>query len=506
MNTQQAIPQIPAMQLAKVGEKRRKKGGALPWFGGSGTAVRSGGGIFGTVSGIASQSALKIGITLLVGALGVGAYNVGKSLRPDENKYERKPAIFAPKNEKASYGDASSLPGGSAPVQNSVGMVSGSLDGLTPAERAARAAKAEAEAKAAAEAQAKADAEAKAKEAANVSGAVTPDPGALAAAASVAKEKEREGAFSRKFGELAKGSGGLAGGSGLSGGIGQGFAPLAKNNANSGVLSTLGSNRAGVGSSASHIMASRNPGRSLAQRQLNRAAQMVGQTRAGANEARSTAASIPFDTGSGSGQTLSGAGGSTGGASPATGAADANPTTGGGGTPVGIGGGSSAGADDCGNLASKYGWQGNFVNSADGGCVLSQSNVAGTGANDPTNMYFKILEVLSLLAMLISAFLFIVGAWKGINHAVVQALAMALIAIGAFQCILGLMLVGMGRTIEGGIFTGIGALTGIAGYLAMTDPFVGGAGAEAAIQTTTGLVLALSALAEAGGTVAGAME
>ena len=44
MNTQQAIPQIPAMQLAKVGEKRRKKGGALPWFGGSGTAVRSGGG------------------------------------------------------------------------------------------------------------------------------------------------------------------------------------------------------------------------------------------------------------------------------------------------------------------------------------------------------------------------------------------------------------------------------------------------------------------------------
>ena len=129
MNTKPETPQIPELQLAKVGDRRRKKGGALPFsFRGSAGSARGGGGIWGSLSGMMGQSALKVGITLLVGVLGVGAYNVGKSLRPDESRYERKPAIFASKNDKSNYaGDMSGLPGRPSPVQNSVGMVSGSI-------------------------------------------------------------------------------------------------------------------------------------------------------------------------------------------------------------------------------------------------------------------------------------------------------------------------------------------------------------------------------------------
>ena len=145
MDTKQQ-PQVPQLQLAKVGERKRRKGGAVPFFGGSGAASHSGGGIWGTVSGIAGKSVLKIGVTLLAGAIGVGAYNTGKGMRPDPKQFERKPTLFASKNEKPQYStaDVANLPGGSGSSQSSVGLVSGSRDGLTQEERDAQA-RAEAE-------------------------------------------------------------------------------------------------------------------------------------------------------------------------------------------------------------------------------------------------------------------------------------------------------------------------------------------------------------------------
>ena len=514
MDTNQETAQIPEFQLAKVGERRRRKGGALPWFGGSGAGSHGGGGIFGTVSGIASQSALKICIMLLAGALGAGAYTIGKDMRPDASKFERKPAPFAFKNEKPEYSasDLANLPGGSAPAQSSVGMAFGSLDGLTPEQRAAKAAKEAADAKAAAEAQAKADAEAKAKEAASVPGVGAPDPAALAAAAAAAKEKEKEQAFNHRFGELSKGSG-LSGGAGLGGGIGRSFEPMnISKKGGAGVLSSLGSSRGGAGSAASKITAGRNPGRSLAQRQLNRAVRSAAQTKAGANESRSTAAQIPFDTGSGSGQLLTGAGGATG-AGLTSGKADTNPSaTGGGGTPVSSGGSSGSGDDDCNLLASKYGWEGEFVNSANGGCV--REDVAGTGAQDPTNMYFRLLAVLAALGTLIGAILLILSltgtggdGFQPATWTLVKILGGALIAIGAIESILGMMVVGMGRTIEGGIFTLLGAGTAVAGYLAYAQ-----AGREAGDKMTFlgnqigSLVTGLVTACQAGGVAAGMLS
>ncbi|MBI5240656.1 MAG: hypothetical protein HY926_09300, partial [Elusimicrobia bacterium] len=340
-------PQVPQLQLAKVGERKRRKGGALPLLGGGSGAASHGGGVWGSVSGILSQSALKIGITLLAGAVGVGAYQSGKTMRPDSKQFERKPqTLFASKNEKPKYSaaDTANLPGASSRLQSSVGMVFGSRDGMSPEEREAQA-KAEAEkAKKAAEEQAKADAAA-AKEPGNVPGAGMPDPAALAAAAA---EKEKAAAFSRKFGELSKGGGStLAGGAGMGGGIGQGFQQLPKNKGTSGVLSTLGSNRAG-GTSSARISAGKNPGRSLAQRQLNRAVQSARQMSAGANETRAAAGGIPFDTAQGNSQLLSGTGGGAG-AGPATSKPDSNPSSGGGGggNPVGVSSSGETGEDDC---------------------------------------------------------------------------------------------------------------------------------------------------------------
>ncbi|MCX5795705.1 MAG: hypothetical protein NTY77_09450 [Elusimicrobia bacterium] len=476
--------------MAKVGDDRRKKKGGAFWHSGAGAAGRSGGGgIWGSVSGIMSQSALKIVVTLLAGAVGVGAYNAGKGLRPDESKFERKPQLFASKNEKPKYeGDLSKLPGGTVSGQNSVTMVSGSLDGLTAEERAARAAKAEADAKAAAEAQAKADAEAKAKEEANVPAG--PDPSALAAAQAAAAEKEKAAAFSRKFGELSKGGSGLSGGGGMAGGIGQGFAQVKPNPGAAGALSTLGSKRMGAGSSSSRISTGRNPGRSLAQRQLNRAVQGARQMKAGANETRSDASRVPFDTGSGDSQLLSGSGGGLGGG-PRAGAKDSNPSSGGGGgsgAPVGAGGNvGSGGPDDCGTLASQYGWHGDFVNSADGGCVLKQGNVAGTGKDDPTNQYFDMLKILSLIATILSVFLLLAGflqksvvpATMMLGFAMAKVCGVMLCAVGALIAILGLMVAGMGRKPEGTIFAIMGTLTSIAGYMAYASADKASADAKA---------------------------
>ncbi|MDD5628469.1 MAG: hypothetical protein PHU21_05360 [Elusimicrobia bacterium] len=482
MDTKLETPQIPELKLANVGADRRKKKGAVPfWLGGSGTAARSGGGVWSSISGIAGTSGIKIAVALLAGTVGVGAYNTGKTMRPDESQFERqnKPQLFASKNEKPKYeGDLSKLPGPQAGGQNSVTMVSGSLDGLTAEERAAKAAKEEADAKAAAEAQAKADAEAAAKEQANVPAG--PDPAALAAAqaAAAAKEKEKEAAFSRRFGELSKGSG-LSGGSGMSAGIGQGFAPLKAKPGDAGALSAFGSRRTGTGTTSSRISAGRNPGRSLAQRQLNRAVQSARQAKAGPNESRSAATQVPFDTGVGNNQLLTGSGGGVGGASPRSGTSDSRGSGGGGsGSPVGVGGNSVAsGPDDCGDLASKYGWHGNFVNSADGGCVLKEGNVKGTGKDDPTNKYFDMLKLLSIIATILSAFLLLAGflqksvvpATMMLGFAMAKVCGAMLCAVGAIIALLGLMVVGMGRKSEGTIFAIMGVLTSAAGYMAYSS-------------------------------------
>jgi hypothetical protein len=141
---------------------------------------------------------------------------------------------------------------------------------------------------------------------------------------------------------------------------------------------------------------------------------------------------------------------------------------------VGVGGGyGEAGDDDCNLLASQYGWGGEFVNAPGGGCVKKQ-NVKGTGKDDPTNQYFSYLELLSKIATGISILIVVCAicakVWPltaAFFLGLQVILAKALIAVGALMTLLALMVYGMGRKVEGEIFTLFGALTMLGGYLSM---------------------------------------
>ena len=58
-------------------------------------------------------------------------------------------------------------------------------------------------------------------------------------------------------------------------------------------------------------------------------------------------------------------------------------------------------------------------------------------------------------------------------------LAGALVAVGAWMARCGLMVMGMGRTLEGGIFTVMGIMTAVAGYKAYGDASTTSAETEA---------------------------
>ena len=281
--------------------------GGSSWFGGAGGGgLFSGGGLLsggGWSLGAASLGG-KIAVALLLTALGVGAFGVGRMLAPHDVDADLAPQRLAfdsaPKTDKTA---ASSLPGGDA-SGSAMQVIPESLDGKTPEQRAAEAAaKAEAERKAreAAEAAAKAaQAEATPKIA-----DVTPPP-----SADLTAEASKKNPFTTKFGALTQfggAHGALNGGAGMSGGV-KGFEQKAL---------APGEPKGMAKAAATHIAAravSRLPSsraRGFAFRQLDRA---NGMSRAGAastGETSSTLADSAFSNAPISGQAVTGGGAGT---------------------------------------------------------------------------------------------------------------------------------------------------------------------------------------------------
>src|SRR3989338_3271925 len=204
--------QIPEFKLAKVGVKRERKKGGIPlWFLGRGASRFSGAYGGGALGGVLGGLGAKIGVSILAAALGAGAYGLGKTLAPNEAKLAaaKQSKLFADGAPRYG-GDLSGLPSnGRAP--DSLGMVSGSLDGKTPEQRAAEAAEAQAAANAGAQVQADQDDAAQQAPAA----AGVPDPASLAAAAGAGASAGQSGPFASRFGNLSSALSGQSGASAL---------------------------------------------------------------------------------------------------------------------------------------------------------------------------------------------------------------------------------------------------------------------------------------------------
>ena len=470
-----SAPEIPDLKLANVGSRRKRRGGALPFFGGSG----AGGGSFG--AGAAGALAAKIGVSLLAMSLGAGAWSLGKAMRPDTSKFTRRPKALALAAEKQKYeGDLSNLPSNQAGRGDSLGMVLGSMDGLTPEERAAREAAAKAETdrkiKEAEEAGKQADAGKKGGEAA--------PPGADAIAAAVAgaagadagKDKDKGGALKSRFGSLSSSFGsGLAGGAGLSGGVGQSFS-----GPKLGAQPTAGSGRIGsfqqpakptlASARLAHVT---THGKGLAARQLQRAFGFSQASRSGAAETRTMNARAAFEDNAGEGSAITGQGLISGAGQAGT--ADATPTEG----P--IGGGPTTGspattsAPDVGTPVSVSPWA-KWINIA------------------------KILLAIAGILLIIAAVLQHFGWLKSIA----QVLGWAVAGLAAIVTLMGVMIMGMGQIIQGALFTALGGITAWAGYAVATagDKVVTDANVKTAVAKEGFVSTVTSALATTPGMAA----
>ncbi|MDE1977365.1 MAG: hypothetical protein KGI84_08930, partial [Elusimicrobia bacterium] len=108
--------QIPSIKLAKVGRKKKKNklipflpdflgGGASPWGAGAGLSLGA-----------------KMAVVFVVSTLGVGAYQVGKTLKPGGAGQAGLKSGLASIFAKPHYGSAAGLPTNKPWYQNSLGM------------------------------------------------------------------------------------------------------------------------------------------------------------------------------------------------------------------------------------------------------------------------------------------------------------------------------------------------------------------------------------------------
>lgn len=454
--TAQTSVEIPDFDFAKVGKKRERKGGAFLWL--------SGGGVKGFAGRLLSEIVSNIGVFALVGTVGAGAWGYGKAMAPEYEKFQaEQKAGTAPKKtakQKPQYeGDLSNLAGPRKTREDSVGMISGSLDGKTPEERAAEASAAAKKAKEEAEAQAKADAAAE-EPMADVPGV---DPNAVAAAEGEVSQNNNaptSKGMAQKYGALSTSLGGssrLAGGAGMSGGSGKGF-DTPKFKTDKGKLLAMRSAGSGVGRAKSGSVASfRSNSRSLARRQADKARHFSNLARKGNNETRSSLASTAFDNNKPGGEYVTGAGDGAGGngGQGADGSPAPNQPSGGGGA-----------VGDMGNVDAP----------------APVANVAGRSV-DPTDGIIKILKMLTMMiamlamiqtvktillawekGMAAAAAATVVGgsaaaAWtaKALSTWIGKNMIMAsIIALGLVVAGLGIALMAMGRVVGGAIYTVIG--------------------------------------------------
>ncbi|MBI5631065.1 MAG: hypothetical protein HY921_09290 [Elusimicrobia bacterium] len=454
--------EVPQFKLAKVGKERGKKKGGLPlWFGsagkGAGALATGGAGSAAGGGGLAAFLATvggKVAVALLVAALGAGAYGIGKQLAPNEGAFEagRKPKLFA--SDKGKYeGDLSNLPKNTHSIPNSMGYVTGSLDGKTPEQRAAEAAAAEAAAKAAAEKEAQAQSGEPPPAPEATPGGV--DPAALAAAGAAGAPGaagENKGPLGgKKLGELSKSLGSGLGGGGMSGGIGQAFsAPKlsVKAPAPSKTGNFARATKAGRASArAANVGSAR--GKTLAARQLNRAFGQSVAARSGPLDNSSARATNAFENQPAANSGITGAGAGTG-------AGIQGPGSGTGGTGVN----------------SPSGGQPTETGNAPQAEELAPAPAVGKKNVTPWQGLIKTAAAMLMLAgllLLVAGILVeiakrastVPGAQVVAVATLKMAKTLAMIATGlaGIATLMGLMIMGQGQSKQGALLTGLGAIT-----------------------------------------------
>jgi hypothetical protein len=447
-----ALNDVPTLKLAKVGKDRERKRGGAGWLNsgrsasGFGSLGASGAGGFGGMSGLFSGMSLAkaVAILLVCGAMGAGAWTLGRMFSSGGTPAASK-KIFADKGSQK-YSDMSDVVKADNSIPNSLGYVSGSLDGMTPEERAKKAAADAAAAQAAADAEAKKKAEDDAAAAKATADKAPADQTAGNAVGGVTGPAVNSNPFSGRFGNL---SNGLSGGAGLSGGIGGSFGSNSGGgafgnkgtNGNIGAFSTVA--KAGTSHAAPHAISSAK-GTNAAFNQLKQTAATHAAT-AATGDAASAAASQPFDgANAGQGTSIDGPGVGAG-TTAGSGVGGANNS---GGSPTNSGGSTCAdgqGVDSSGNCQNI-------------------STPTGTNATPYQGLINMVEALMALVAILSVAALALSKTIisKGIEMmvlGVIGTLGLVIAGIGA------MIATSYGQTKIGGIIAAVGLVTmGIAAY------------------------------------------
>lgn len=470
--------EVPEFKIAKVGRERKRRGAGLPWLSGG-----KGGGLFAGAtggSGAAGAGGLagllgKTMVLALVATLSAGAWQFGKSLRPDEGG-PAKAKLFADKGGSYSEEDlANVLRSNNRMMPNSLGYVSGSLDAMTPEERARKEAEAAEAARRAEEEARKAEEEA-GKPAADASVAGAPagmDPNALMKGVA-GDNKDKAGPFGKKFGALSSslGGGGLAGGAGLAGGVGRGFVnPELKTKGFTGKSAAM---RGGASPSISKAAKAR-PGASnnkgFARRQLSNAFALSRQASSASKpEGTAQTASQAFDNNTGAGNVISG---------------------------PGVGNGSGAGGGDAGGNVNPTNGGGAINPNDEAAPIANQKGRNVTAYQGLVDIALVLLAIASLLSIILAVVKYM--AWTPWGLAVQNALMMALMAIGAIVALLGVAIMAQGQTLQGGIIAISGVMT--AGFAYLSN---GAFAADTLAQYSAGWMVA-SAVSSLGGIAGGLM-
>ena len=506
MDTQNsAVTDVPEFKLAKVGKgKRERKRAGAGWFGSKGGSAFSGAfggsgagagaaGALGAAVGGAEGALGFAGMTLtkallamlIAGGLGAAAWTIGRSMSSDaDGGAAAAKKIFTDKGGQ--YADTSGVIKGENSLPNSLGYVSGSLDGMTPEERAkkaaadAEAARKAAEEEAAAKKAAEDEAARKEKENASPSGKSAVDPGALAGLDASkmgfggGKGNNLHGGLSG-LGGLNGGRGGLAGGSGLSGGINQGFGGGNLAKGAGGSLSAMKGGSKPTMISAARAAGGKSKAKGFAKRQLDNAfTQSKQAVTAGKTETAASGAAVPFDgTNPGGGTAIGGGPGVTKGGTTTGGTADGGtPTNGGPSGPTGNGNTNT-------NTDPPPACDVGYNPTQDGVCVkTTTSNPGGhTSYQWMIDLAKKLMTAVTVLAVL--ALIYALSPWTwGISQIIKTVIA----TLGGIIGLLGMAYAGAsGDMMTGGIVALVGAFTVASAFLPSNIAAVNSSGASAGL-------------------------
>lgn len=454
MDTQSAgTIEIPNFKLAKVGkdrERRRAGGGWLSGGRGAGSGFSGALGGSGAAGGgggiLALTGAMKSAILLLMAAgVSAGAWQYGK-MRAAQYDASMKNGggakVFDTKGGAQKYDDLSGVVKADNAIPNSLGYISGSTDGLTPEERAKKAAEAEAARKADEEAKKKADEEANKQPAEPASTA--PDPKAVAESAA-----PKKGLTAGKFGQLGSfgnSGGGLSGGAGLSGGINRNFGAASGvgGKAQNGAMASFRTPTKPGTASAPHAAMAKSNSKGFAKRQLDNA---FGQSRqamsAGKGETAASGAAAPFDNNPGVGNVIAGPGMTNGSkAGAGDGGGGLNPTNSGG--PL----------DNSSGAACK---SADYAPDQNGVCQKIKTNPPKNDA--PYQWMIDLAKTLMILTSILGALALIYAA-AALTWGIAEALKKIIMVLGVIEIGLGAAILAMtGDKMMGGIVMAVGALT-----------------------------------------------